>query len=103
MDFSRTYITFHLHIVFLRPFVVFLSLDISFCAGGNDNLHVYSLLTTVISYYCAPSGLSELRPARRISSVERRLTAITELQNMLVKVVKHERMEVLTKNAASAS
>ena len=29
--------------------------------------------------YCCPSGFSELRPARRISSVDSRFTAITEL------------------------
>jgi len=30
-------------------------------------------------FYCSPSGLSELLPARRISSVDKRLMAITEL------------------------
>jgi hypothetical protein len=32
------------------------------------------------THYCAPSDFSELRPARRISSVERRFIAITELE-----------------------
>jgi hypothetical protein len=32
-------------------------------------------------FYCSPSGLSELLPARRISSVDNRLMAITELRH----------------------
>jgi hypothetical protein len=36
--------------------------------------------TTQKRFYCAPSGFNELRPARRISSVESRFTAITELK-----------------------
>lgn len=34
-----------------------------------------------LAFYCSPSGLSELLPARRISSVDNRLTAITELRH----------------------
>ena len=33
------------------------------------------------AFYCSPSGLSELLPARRISSVDNKLMAITELRN----------------------
>lgn len=34
-----------------------------------------------LAFYCSPSGLSELLPARRISSVDNRLMAITELRH----------------------
>lgn len=34
--------------------------------------------------HCCPSGFNELRPARRISSVDKRLTAMTELINAAV-------------------
>lgn len=33
--------------------------------------------------YCCPSAFKEVLPARKISSVERRLTAITELEWMI--------------------
>ena len=43
-----------------------------------DGLLLYQYICFVI-VYCCPSGFSELRPARKISSVDNRLTAMTEL------------------------
>ena len=36
--------------------------------------------TFVNTFYCCPSGFSELRPALKISSVDNKLIAITELE-----------------------
>jgi hypothetical protein len=49
------------------------------CVTGNNTGH--SRIDAPCAFYCSPSGLSELLPARRISSVDNRLMAITELRN----------------------
>lgn len=54
--------------------------------------------------YCCPSGFNELRPALKISSVDRRLTAITELDhNISEKWSTEHDNEKPTTSEASAS
>jgi hypothetical protein len=48
---------------------------------GDNTDHSWTDVLQAGKFYCSPSGLSELLPARRISSVDNRLTAITELRH----------------------
>lgn len=49
--------------------------------SGDNTDHSRIDVPLASIFYCSPSGLSELLPARRISSVDNRLTAITELRH----------------------
>ena len=50
-------------------------------SSSNLELEMITLLyATLAIYYDCPSGLSELRPARSISSVDSKFTAMTELR-----------------------
>ena len=49
---------------------------------GSMNAAVSVHLHWLSSFYCCPSGFKELRPARKISSVDNKLTAITELNTL---------------------
>lgn len=79
-------------------------LFLSRCVDPFDDINDNRYSTTLLSsnqLYC-PSGFSELLPARKISSVDRRLTAMTEL--MLDADQNHctrEADRTLTKNEAS--
>lgn len=70
--------------------------------NNNGLVEAIKRVAVVNYFYCAPSGLSELRPALRISSVDNKLTAITELEKEMSSKVT-SKVEVLTKNVTFAS
>ena len=52
-------------------------------ARCKDQILLYDYkLSALFDVYCCPSGFSELRPARKISSVDNKLTAMTELDHV---------------------
>ncbi len=61
-------------------------------AQSNMTLDMSSLyLYRIQQAHCCPSALSELRPARRISSVDNKFTAITELNRRLAAMTKWQK------------